>query len=48
MPEGLAPERVEVRVRLTKGGKGTLDRAFFWKEISRNETTPGVRSDGDT
>ncbi|RUO68301.1 DUF6776 family protein [Idiomarina ramblicola] len=48
MPEGLAPERIEVKVRLTKGGNGTLDRAFFWKEINRGDATPSVRSDGDT
>lgn len=48
MPEGLAPERIEVRVRLTKGANGTLERTFFWKEISQHEETPSVRSDGDT
>ncbi|MDV6315571.1 DUF6776 family protein [Idiomarina sp. HP20-50] len=48
MPEGLIPERIEVVVRLTEGGSGSLERAFFWKEISRGDPAPSVRSDGDT
>lgn len=48
MPEGLVPERIEVKVQLTKGGTGTLNRAFFWKEIRRGDANPSVRSDGDT
>ncbi|MCK7459623.1 DUF6776 family protein [Idiomarina aminovorans] len=48
MPEGLVPERVEVKVRVTKGGNGTLERTFFWKDINRSDATPSVRSDGNT
>lgn len=48
MPEGFVPERIDVSVTLTDGGRGTLNRSFFWKDIRKEQSTPNVRTDGDT
>ena len=48
MPEGLVPERIDVSVTLTDGGRGTLNRSFFWKDIRKGQPATNVRTDGDT
>lgn len=48
MPEGFVPERIDVSVTLTGGGRGTLNRSFFWKDIRKGKPAPNVRTDGDT
>ncbi|WP_404400253.1 hypothetical protein LG288_10330 [Idiomarina seosinensis] len=32
LPDGFAPERIEVTATLTKGAEGRLERTFFWQQ----------------
>lgn len=36
LPERFVPERIEVTANLTKGGKGRLQRTFYWRETLRS------------
>lgn len=33
VPDGLVPERIDVQVQLTEGGRRMLDRSFYWSRM---------------
>ena len=44
LPEGVLPEHVDVRVTLTQGGQGQLERRFYWTQSIRKNRSLELES----
>ena len=48
LPEGVLPEHVDVRVTLTEGGRGELERRFYWTQSLRQNRSLELEKSEDS
>ncbi|WP_370259752.1 DUF6776 family protein [Idiomarina sp.] len=48
LPEGVLPEHVDVRVTLTEGGRGQLERRFYWTQSLRQNRSLELEANQDS